>query len=98
MGHPRRHIFDNGGTRADDRSPCTLPESISDMNIHAVTLRIVPLTSRSAFFLTANESVVFGETPATQKPRLKTLLLLIITKAMGLVIGDRVKVLAHTAN
>lgn len=71
------------------------------MNIRAVTLRIVPLTSRSAFFLfflTANESVVFGETPATQKPRLKTLLLLIITKATGLVIGDRVKVLAHTAN
>lgn len=30
--------------------------------------------------------------------KIKTLHLLIITKAIGLVIGDRVKVLAHTAN
>lgn len=30
--------------------------------------------------------------------KIKTLLSLIITKTMGLVIGDRVKVLAHTAN
>lgn len=48
-------------------------------------------------FYDKKKKKVSGLVPATVKQRLK-LLLLIITKTMGLVIGDRVKVLAHTAN